>query len=1752
MKENFAKQKIFSFGNDQFPLYSKSFANPSLKHSTVKLRQKLISSDKNSKQKKGENSGSGSVDGEDENYSSNSISIPKNFAYPSRLRNPVPPSIKPPISQNSELDQPDNSLTLDFYHKTQIEKILEQFQPSIIDEILAKRRDSEGFFEYLVKLDNSSFHHLQWLQRMDISYYINGQITLSTFQKIGIKTKEPFVNPLFEEPEMILGIKPSNENPLGLIKWRGLGFKYATWETLPFQINLDKTIEINSLQTKTNNDLNNNRIKQKYMQLYENFINREKIKQLNPEQIPKIDDKNITQLKPAGIKAVKELYSNYFNSKSSNLCCNISTSYIILSNLISIINQFHTLSQPILIITIDPYIEILKQYILFKNPKIHVVKAINDERELKAIDNYILRMHLFDVLLVTPDSLTAISKLSNFENQNWCLCIVDQFVTENSFDPGIIKTNKWIYIHNVFYTSSNNEPIISIKDELNNSNGSQHFEEILCPCPLINNQNSQYEKIISDRLFNFLDDTSSKELEMRKIYDELTNFLHHPMILESNQLQTTLLSLKAKYYNDELENDQTRFTGRYLDTGKLKVLQRIVAFSLKHSKKVLVVSDNQSILDIIELFFISSPTPAHRLTAPTTKSQKPTPLSDYTLLLLHVTKPFDWIFYDPDFVVFYDGLLNPFDYFSHSSPSNKEKHIPIFRLVTSDTHEELILPYVNTKFKLTEQNLRNLLEQTLQFLYRPKRDLLQSFNTNKMPQIFETVFDDPEITFSSLENISITFTPQTFPLNEYASSAEQLLQHSNISPSSATTSSSSSSTSTDSSSESTISESSDSSESEPQSPEPIETKTKKKKGEPKQIEKKAPQTKKKAEIPPPKTKEKKAIPKKDESPKRQATTAVKQKTPPAPPPPSVPHRIRLTTMKPGTMLSETELKQKKEIDKELLSEKVIVDKTGGKIIKRKYKVKLLKKYHTMSKSGKITRPVTRKRLTRIQEENLDTQPIRRRRVVQFIPEKVIKPIKEEEPQEIATQSTARQESKEDLFSKPSNINKYFIVQGENLIINPKHAIVPKFVEIPETNIFTDDDSRYIWNETDFDSLFTWMSKICWGRWEQIARNIGAIVSTGSIKESCYFLLSCIIKMSPNDYHPLLFGALMDFTSVWPQKYRKGMEISARNMLQKSQPKLIKKRLTQIEHLMAAASLVASATEIPKLIPIPQDVSDIIADKPTKSWTIDDDRTLITMTWMAGIPQSTTGIEKAFLWTGNEIPSRDGYNSRFERLMSVLLDDFSNYAEYPNPLVQHYKFPSTVFPDIPNEFYLEPNEQVIIGLLLQSYGPIDTEDYIRFGQLSSRSVEEYDSIITRAINAIQEESIPELFKCLTMLSIQFVEQIVKKTQVLIKARNYLRERKEYLASEDRSTVECILNYGLDKARQSPILQSQLDPTKLDPNYLRNTLKTCLKDAEKFVKKDPPNDTGYQLRLPLSLSNRQVIYSLGTPNTTNPHFWNEDYIYPPGFMSEITFPSTKPGCIDGDEKYRCTIYIRDDNEPGFRVTLLHSNDMVFEGNSPDDVWAKVIEYAEINDPQAFTPTIKTPGHEYFGLLAPLVTRFIQNMCSDCLPPDYIPRFYNKTIVFLRKNGLVSQTSDIKLPQKQSQSSYASHADTKPLTPQQVQNLSKPTVNPYFPIKRQTQNTPTSSTFQQSPVVYSAPSSQRKQDLPDEAKVTIHFGNLIHRYEKTETLYMSSEPFIAISPTDSSAVPRVDKLKHIFDSIDPSLISLPEKNEESNNNL
>lgn len=670
-------------------------------------------------------------------------------------------------------------------------------------------------------------------------------------------------------------------------------------------------------------------------------------------------------------------------------------------------------------------------------------------------------------------------------------------------------------------------------------------------------------------------------------------------------------------------------------------------------------------------------------------------------------------------------------------------------------------------------------------------------------------------------------------------------------------------------------------------------------------------------------------------------------------------RFRRLSDNPGT---SAEIKKNISAVFEVMSEKVIEENHKTRI-KRRIRSKVLKN-DRKKVEGKIERPENKLILTREQEKELTEPPSRRRRRICG------------NALALGTSNgiTACTETASEQFKMhEGEANTSGMVDGnDNLMKNDEFVITPFYLEIPRDLTPKKEDQLYHWTDDDYYTLRRHLTKTAWGRWETIANNMTAVVSPGALKINSFLYIEQLIKYANENQieckSPFILGTLATLDKTWPSSYRKKTISAIRTFINNLRKSDIKSDLTKIETLMFVSHMISISKSIPSDVVVYQPEKNV--NLPSSEWSIKDDQLLLSMVWVSGIPTLQYKFQDVYGW-GPQDPSIESLKTRIDQLYQRMVPHVPTIP-IPDNAKFHYSFLGDVF-GYSNNMELPYEDQLKVGNMLDQYGIITAREMEYLSDLSSNSIKIYNNMIKHLEEALLNESYSSIHKLLPAHSPQICkDRIIKSIKLIARINSQLSEPQN-LFQEQRGFIEAVNNYGLANAIYSPMVHLYCDEHFVNQAVVRKNLIKSLNfsDKNQTSQYDCTEDLAYDLDCPVDYC-AYTIRSLGK-FCGKPGYRTNCRIYPVGYICEILFPAYNKKIIPERDTYTCKVLEGKDG-PIFRVQV-SSNREIFDGSTPSDAWASIIDLILKNNPKSFAVTREIPGHELFGFDVPSIIRFIQ---------------------------------------------------------------------------------------------------------------------------------------------------------------------------------
>ena len=210
-------------------------------------------------------------------------------------------------------------------------------------------------------------------------------------------------------------------------------------------------------------------------------------------------------------------------------------------------------------------------------------------------------------------------------------------------------------------------------------------------------------------------------------------------------------------------------------------------------------------------------------------------------------------------------------------------------------------------------------------------------------------------------------------------------------------------------------------------------------------------------------------------------------------------------------------------------------------------------------------------------------------------------------------------------------------------------------------------------------------------------------------------------------------------------------------------------------------------------------------------------------------------------------------------------------------------------------------------------------------------------------------------------------------------------------EDRTVIETLLNRGFENGVFSPVLK-RLFHEKISPSELKVMAEKAL------ATKLPENLTAEfntvgerKVAYPVEVAFGIKVSKLG--NISPDFYHDEEYIYPVGYTATTEYMGRKVICAIGHGTVK---------NPVFHVTQMNGARLSCSGRTPDEAWLKFFTRVMKLEDGTFEQW-RVPGCELFGLTSPITKRLIQSLpfANEC--DKYRPRYFRESIAHLADIGV-----------------------------------------------------------------------------------------------------------------------------------------------------
>ena len=540
-------------------------------------------------------------------------------------------------------------------------------------------------------------------------------------------------------------------------------------------------------------------------------------------------------------------------------------------------------------------------------------------------------------------------------------------------------------------------------------------------------------------------------------------------------------------------------------------------------------------------------------------------------------------------------------------------------------------------------------------------------------------------------------------------------------------------------------------------------------------------------------------------------------------------------------------------------------------------------------------------------------------------------------------------------SEPGSIAEDYEIHSKQTDFLIKVLDTPENVEtipIVPANVYEDDIKCIIDN----------LSLYCWGQWSKICDNSSeSYTKTESIAITKYLLSKNIISL------PLLSNFMDNETlPISQQTFIAIGDIVSKHV---KADRDIRVKLKRIEKLLLISFVVLNASKAPDSISIPW----IDLYKPAPWWKESDDRLLLWRTWLHGY--SKINNMDMYKWSIEERVDEEDLTKRLRILTAMIRKNIESYtiSLTLKPMqLEHEKRPAKIW---------SSKEQKPIISQLIDFGAIDSKQLATIPQLSKRNpqeIEEFaDQIIRASLSTIVD---PAVFCSRKILD------LIRNTRELFELAK--TSDAENMFEEDRIIIETVKTYGLSKAGDAPCFE--VHPSKPTKANIRELFERVLRVAEMPTGEEKE---AHSVEIPITAGRNILVTKLGKIST-KPDFSDNNYIYPIGLTTTISFCDNPASC----EIMEC-------NDKPLFVIHNEKQNKEHDGQTPTIAMQKFIQ-SVIPSQSIFYKNVT--GYEFFGLCCVDVLYAIQQLPDADKCPNYRMKFFRGKSRSLRMQSAVSHIS------------------------------------------------------------------------------------------------------------------------------------------------
>lgn len=1498
-------------------------------------------------------------------------------------------------NNESESDiEPDEVPTISEDRPPKLPEII--FPESDIDEICASRNKNS---EYLVKFKGKAYKDAEWIPKDNLMENPDFAPTVLSFEQFGINSQTPYFNPLFQTPQRIIDY---NDN-LYLIKWTGLGYKYSTWESLD-ELNVPKanlislTEKFEELKNQTKND---NELDITYQPININ------------DQFSLDDLQN---------DVVDRLYNKFCSGSDTNLYGKIgSILRLEIAALLSVLKNRHSLYGPYLLVVASPILKLASSEMsTYTNLTVLTIPDDDDEEF-----NYI-KENAFIFPNETPKFNIVVVSSSNFQR------FANEYPQLNyivsAIDTSEIAEYPLPSIHTIQSMMRITIKKRTAKEEVMDSQDDSTFlhSEFTIFSPMLKSQRALYQQTIADNID--IVTTPPSKIDKSRLYEVVTklcSLANSPACLNSQEVVFKMANPMMK-------------KKRFEDSGKMRVLKELISYAQTQNKRLMVMCRDPVVLDTLQLYVTAYDIPYVHVGALGLKRMK---LDDFSpeakvnkkiiVLAQFGKQSINWLPLMLDIIVVFDGVYNPMYYFSHAARKPRKRDCLIIRLLAEDSHEAYLGSCADHYEDLPMYDIFKAAAETFM---RPARELViantKYLRNARYDTIFKSLPNSFQYIFDEEKSAKISSQPSKTDELDYEEKDSQFTQ--NAQRKKANFKSISSSSSTANFLKIPLSASPSKTAFFP----PLPPKNKKNTENQEPSTSSSTQLVKRAEINSSKsspdisiksqinnhsspttksilTKLESKTPKSDES--DISNDEIEETDDQSPPPPKVISKppiqppntststptsatnitpINISNANTSNSNATSQAKKAKSVQIESLpsTSSAVTNPPIQSFIKSEKPV-FAQQIQTQNlpshiqnfsnnsggfgainssasaasidkKFSSIKSVSSEPNLSHIQNSQMKKKRVLKRKI-RLEPGQPIPPKPEHGTITIHHHHKRIGSSISSSSSRTGNqiqlhpTSSYTTMAGTKILeasskgssaVLSKNPLMSstelfyKFAELPKS--INPETKSPNWIDEDLDLLLILLSNHPWGQWSIFCNIMKNKYSPYSVREASYKIVTLLLNKSESENNHsfgLLRRVVTDHNKIKNENDNDNPafnECISRNEGKRS----IRFRLFKISCMLCVAIVMASSVNPPNDIYVS---TPSIKTMPASWWTQIDDKQLIYYVWQNGFSLFAC---QGRLWSNKTIVHSSLLVQRFEALMKETENSILHKSNIVFPLALKDHFVTII-----NNEQEETAYKSMVGKVVNDFGFAEMDD------------------ICKLSGQIIDQAISNSFALTQCAQVQFIADFFDQIR-------YELLYPSFYYAEDYQLMESVEFHGRVHSSQSLLIQSMFN-AKEYPDYDFNIIINKVKNIFENRKNEPFNHENTLLnsignfvpQMPFILSENLKITNLGEISLKG-GFHNDKYIYPVGYEAITTFASTfEPNTVD---KYICQIVDNGMENPIFKVTSM-SKKTVFQDVKPDKVWKQIADKVSYINSMNMFESIKTPGHELFGLSFPTTLRLIQSM-------------------------------------------------------------------------------------------------------------------------------------------------------------------------------